>query len=74
LKARKPKVARKKAVVSALAHFSMPVPKDHENVSTRKIDNGYIIRHDGIKGGKSFEREFFSSKAPKLDVKRKPRS
>jgi hypothetical protein len=53
---------------SALIGFSMPVSKDHENVSFRKIDNGYIVRHDGTKGGKHFEREFFSPKAPKLEV------
>ena len=28
-------------------------------MSFRKIDNGYIVRHDGTKSGKHFEREFY---------------
>ena len=55
---------------SALIGFAMPVSKDHENMSVRKIENGYVVRHDGVKGGRQFEREFYSPKPPKLDVKK----
>jgi hypothetical protein len=53
-------------VQSALATFSIRPPKDHESMSVRKIDNGYVISHDGYKGGKRFEREYYSAKAPSL--------
>lgn len=61
-------------IQSALASFSIRPPKDHESMSVRKIDNGYVVSHDGYKGGKRFEREYFSSKAPSLAGRpRKPK-
>lgn len=53
-------------VQSALATFAIRPPKDHESMSVRKIDNGYVVSHDGYKGGKRFEREYYSAKAPAL--------
>ena len=66
---RPPKTA---SPISALAAFTLKPPKDHENLSVRKIDNGFVISHDGVKGGKRFEREYYSTKAPTLGG-RKPR-
>lgn len=57
-------------VQSALATFSLKPPKDHENLSVRKLDNGYVISHDGYKGGKRFEREYYSKTAPSLAGRR----
>lgn len=74
---RKKTVAKGKRVVrvqSALAAFELKPPKDHEHVSVRKVDNGYIVSHDGVKGGKPFNREFYTPKAPRLDVKRGARN
>lgn len=54
---------------SALATFNIPVPKDQESVSYRKIDNGYVVRRDGVKGGKHFNEEFYSSRQPRIAAK-----
>ncbi len=69
-------MARKAApkAVSALASFDMPVPKDHENVSYRKIDNGYLVNRDGVKSGKRFSAEFYTNRAPRVAVKPNRRS
>lgn len=73
MKGKKVAKGRPTRVVSALATFNIKPPKDHENMSVRKIDNGYVISHDGFKGGKRFEREYYSTRAPALGGKNKPK-
>jgi hypothetical protein len=65
-KAKVAKTSKPRIVQSALASFTIRPPKDHESMSVRKIDNGYVVSHDGYKGGKRFEREYYSPKAPSL--------
>jgi hypothetical protein len=42
--------------------------RDSETVSHRKIENGHIVTHSGVKGGEYFHREYFSPKKPALGV------
>ena len=64
--AMKKKPAKASPVLGPYAAES--TPKDRENVRIRKINNGFIVSRDGVKGGKFFETEHFTPTAPKIEI------
>lgn len=66
---------RPKKIVNRLAGLTPanlsspePAPKDRKNFSYRKIDNGYLVNISGVQNGKYFDKEFYSSRMPKITV------
>jgi hypothetical protein len=43
-------------------------PKDSMHMSIRQIKNGYIVNKHGNKDGKHFDDEFYTPKAPNIDI------
>jgi len=42
--------------------------KDRMSMSIRQIKNGYVVNKHGYKGGKHFDEEFYTPKAPNVDM------
>ena len=62
--------ARAPSLKSAAAFPAPSVIKerDSETVSHRKIENGHIVTHSGVRCGEYFHREYFSPKKPALNM------